>query len=465
MTSTSPFPAQRDDRRVSLPSFELDDDDTSITSASHATHFLLRTLRCEGDDLDRAIRLYHHSEVVRQLIPALLQEQPAERAAIALREASPSPCVIIDRGGAFITCLGADMQTDLPQLSYAAFAAAMDRADQEQGRSRRRVRQLRDLPISRLSQALREGYGHVTREMVQVLLIDPHTYLLPVFRLCALTMRAMAKVMLTGRTCRLPRDLFVQQHRLESAVRQTLILLGAMEDEVSAQLLKSLLRYDSNLELEIVTSLCRYARGGDILADAALSPDTGGRGRELAAIYIGMHCLYHPENAPAMLRRVRELPQRAAPTQFWTQTREMHDALLTLPDELIEARYRDFQIVARDFRPSTPHWQTTDEDLFDALTLYFPLTALFPAGEAAIEAQRAWARYLRQLPEPRRPRSLNETVKRAGPQIGRNDRCPCGSGRKYKQCCLGKERPAEAAHAPDAAATVADAASEPVLAL
>jgi hypothetical protein len=24
-------------------------------------------------------------------------------------------------------------------------------------------------------------------------------------------------------------------------------------------------------------------------------------------------------------------------------------------------------------------------------------------------------------------------------RIGRNDRCPCGSGEKYKRCCLGKE--------------------------
>ncbi len=27
----------------------------------------------------------------------------------------------------------------------------------------------------------------------------------------------------------------------------------------------------------------------------------------------------------------------------------------------------------------------------------------------------------------------------AGAQIGRNEKCPCGSGRKYKQCCLGKD--------------------------
>ncbi|MCI5606465.1 MAG: YchJ family protein [Treponema sp.] len=27
------------------------------------------------------------------------------------------------------------------------------------------------------------------------------------------------------------------------------------------------------------------------------------------------------------------------------------------------------------------------------------------------------------------------TVKRVGAKIGRNDPCPCGSGKKYKQCC------------------------------
>lgn len=27
------------------------------------------------------------------------------------------------------------------------------------------------------------------------------------------------------------------------------------------------------------------------------------------------------------------------------------------------------------------------------------------------------------------------TVRRASPRVGRNDPCPCGSGRKYKKCC------------------------------
>ena len=27
------------------------------------------------------------------------------------------------------------------------------------------------------------------------------------------------------------------------------------------------------------------------------------------------------------------------------------------------------------------------------------------------------------------------TIRRESPKVGRNDPCPCGSGKKYKQCC------------------------------
>jgi len=38
-----------------------------------------------------------------------------------------------------------------------------------------------------------------------------------------------------------------------------------------------------------------------------------------------------------------------------------------------------------------------------------------------------------QAPEPSRERQ--ETIRRAQPKVGRNDPCPCGSGKKYKNCC------------------------------
>lgn len=34
--------------------------------------------------------------------------------------------------------------------------------------------------------------------------------------------------------------------------------------------------------------------------------------------------------------------------------------------------------------------------------------------------------------------ATSSTVTRQGTRIGRNDPCPCHSGRKYKQCCLRK---------------------------
>ena len=41
--------------------------------------------------------------------------------------------------------------------------------------------------------------------------------------------------------------------------------------------------------------------------------------------------------------------------------------------------------------------------------------------------------------QPRVGDSGNMTVVRSKPRIGRNDPCPCGSGRKYKKCCMQKE--------------------------
>ena len=36
------------------------------------------------------------------------------------------------------------------------------------------------------------------------------------------------------------------------------------------------------------------------------------------------------------------------------------------------------------------------------------------------------------------PTLEKEPVKRSAPKVGRNDPCPCGSGKKFKQCCMGK---------------------------
>jgi len=44
--------------------------------------------------------------------------------------------------------------------------------------------------------------------------------------------------------------------------------------------------------------------------------------------------------------------------------------------------------------------------------------------------------------EQRRARAIGDAapIRRGGPKIGRNEPCPCGSGRKYKRCCLNATR-------------------------
>jgi uncharacterized protein YecA (UPF0149 family) len=50
-----------------------------------------------------------------------------------------------------------------------------------------------------------------------------------------------------------------------------------------------------------------------------------------------------------------------------------------------------------------------------------------------IKLKKLISRSLRESdPEVR----VSATVTRTSQRVGRNDACPCGSGRKYKQCCL-----------------------------
>jgi len=38
--------------------------------------------------------------------------------------------------------------------------------------------------------------------------------------------------------------------------------------------------------------------------------------------------------------------------------------------------------------------------------------------------------------EKQRQEGMAGPVHRSQPKVGRNDPCPCGSGKKYKKCCL-----------------------------
>ena len=62
-------------------------------------------------------------------------------------------------------------------------------------------------------------------------------------------------------------------------------------------------------------------------------------------------------------------------------------------------------------------------------------------GEDALKGQQRllWQPNINDLPE-RDPATVivGRTLVREGDKVGRNEPCPCGSGKKYKKCCLGK---------------------------
>ena len=44
-----------------------------------------------------------------------------------------------------------------------------------------------------------------------------------------------------------------------------------------------------------------------------------------------------------------------------------------------------------------------------------------------------------KFPYPGKKKKSGKKRKRKGKKVGRNSPCPCGSGKKYKKCCMGKD--------------------------
>lgn len=103
---------------------------------------------------------------------------------------------------------------------------------------------------------------------------------------------------------------------------------------------------------------------------------------------------------------------------------------------------------------SVPSWhETGDPDEVDELL--FPFVVLadeLPDGERRQFRPAEWQDLVRSCEETigdaivevreywNLVRNPPQTVRRESPKVGRNDACPCGSGRKFKQCCGAPER-------------------------
>jgi len=101
----------------------------------------------------------------------------------------------------------------------------------------------------------------------------------------------------------------------------------------------------------------------------------------------------------------------------------------------VELQRQDWQAVFDDtnaaemLRPiyllGTEDVTPAEEALIETPLLREELAAQIPASIAGL--YRFWASVRRTVTDP--------AVRREMPKVGRSEKCPCGSGRKYKKCC------------------------------
>ena len=60
---------------------------------------------------------------------------------------------------------------------------------------------------------------------------------------------------------------------------------------------------------------------------------------------------------------------------------------------------------------------------------------IYHVGIVKKEAARETASPMAQVASGRADNTKKQSLKVAGKKVGRNDPCPCGSGKKYKKCC------------------------------
>ena len=142
--------------------------------------------------------------------------------------------------------------------------------------------------------------------------------------------------------------------------------------------------------------------------------------------------------------------------RFWQRyfllEKGVYEKLLTNPDEKVEGTVKE---LADKYELSVMEMTGFLDGINDSLKVKNPLETMEEDTEVnlnydkellyknMVEAKAEWLYTLPQwdkhIPEERRKelykeQKLSKTVVK-GPKVGRNDPCPCGSGKKYKKCC------------------------------
>ena len=142
--------------------------------------------------------------------------------------------------------------------------------------------------------------------------------------------------------------------------------------------------------------------------------------------------------------------------RFWQRyfllEKGVYEQLLTNPDEVVEGTVKE---LAEKYKLSTLEMAGFLDGINDSLIAPNPIEELEDDTKVSLAFDKeklyknmvdAKADWLYGLPaweeifSEEKRKELYKEAKKAntivkGPKIGRNDPCPCGSGKKYKKCC------------------------------
>jgi SEC-C motif len=465
----------------------------------HAVHFLQRIERLSPAQADLALTLYREPELVAHVLGRVRLPDGAERVALALEDAPKSPHVIVTRDGRFVTCLGAGMSVSnlpvvsRPQIDHASEKIEALRATLAAGHSETR-RLLRRL-LQRGSGLSREDFTALTALMP----IIGNEIVGMALDICDYLKRFHEEYHrhLYRKITPAVRDDLQRHWAAEWALGHLAAICGERVDDVQALCAERLFQITFNLLLAgtgltkttpiVMRGVWATARTGrallgdtrDRLQKARTPVESLIAGMALTAI--GMrHRRSQGEVTKALARYRRSFETTAKPDSPDELTQELM-ALLEklLADPAQQERWREihqedgaraFVHYTEPLPEGTPLRCTRPEDVPDDLALptFMHLFCELPLDSnsmALAQVMLPWlatasgpALYLpaqildqckslfdaedlaRRLAKYHYTRAAAPPV-RAPSRPGRNEPCPCGSGKKYKRCC-GAEAPA-----------------------
>jgi hypothetical protein len=462
------------------------------TLHGHSLHFLERLSRASGESSELALELYHTPEILRWVLGRIRIPEDRERVALSLDPGDAGPFLVATRAGAFVTCLGRDMKpTGLHLVAHGQLLAHRRDwlADRERMALGAEIRGTERGADHILFEILHQGLDVSREEFIaasalQVVMKRHYIKSLAEFSIEAWTFfRRMSRGKILQRTgddslhafwkthwnlghlallasMDGPRDLEdwaasglatvlfdVFRWGEETLCARALWGLGRM-GRPALKVCRRMLR-EAEMDMDWLAAVLGIAvigmRHARLAAEARRLLESPPRPQERVGDAAAYYDLLGAE-ALALIRAAMDHPEAIGEVH----SRISRNIAVWIAGEMkLDAPFdfSDPEDVPEDLaRAVTTSWEydlRKSERRIEAFVQLLPWLARCEAAE--LYPPRAWTeaarrRWIRGFSE----HLINNGIDywgRDGPLVaearpGRNDPCPCGSGKKYKKCCL-----------------------------